>query len=74
MKKLFKVDFKGMYGDEVYITANGYDEAANKALKIKLAEEKDKPLIDEDGSLTVGKKEKKISVRSVGFLNKHTYP
>lgn len=68
--KLFRVDFKDMYGEDVYVTAKDYGDAASKALEIKIKEEKEKPLLDEDGSL---KKERTIQVKRVELLTENVY-
>lgn len=68
--KLFKVEFKGMYGEDVYTTAKDYSDAASKALEIKFNEQIEKTIFDEDGNL---KKEKEIKVQRVELLTENIH-
>jgi len=53
-KKLFKVSFRSDYGHEVYIIANGFDEASEKGTEARILidnEENSGSILDKDGSL-----------------------
>lgn len=71
MKKLFKVEFKDKWGDDVYITAESYDDAASRALEIKFNEQLHKPLFNKDGDLEIEKTE--FAVKRVELLTKNLY-
>ena len=69
-KILFKVEMDEYKGD-VYLLANGYDEAAETALKIKNGEEEKKDIIDEDGCVTTP--QKTFKVKRVELITKNLY-
>lgn len=75
MRKLFKVSFAEYWDDDsnIYIISDGFDEAAEKALIIKMKEQHvEIGTIDEDGDL-ITELPKPPKVRNVELLTENCY-
>ena len=71
--KLFKVSFRSDYGNDIYVVANGFDEASEKGLEVKTLTDKSNnngSILDSDGSLKTVKihKVERVELLTDNFL------
>jgi len=73
MRKLFKVIFEDEWDDRenIFILANGFDDAAEKSLMIKESKRTEIGVLDEDGDLTINQPEYKV--RKVELITENLY-